>query len=64
MTKDNLITAKEGTSLETAKELLHKNRIEKLPIVDENFNLKGLITIKDIEKAIKFLMQAKTQKED
>ncbi len=62
MTKDNLITAKEGTSLETAKELLHKNRIEKLPIVDENFNLKGLITIKDIEKAIKFPDASKDSK--
>ena len=54
MTKDNLITAKEGTDIETAKELLHKNRIEKLPIVDDNFILKGLITIKDIQKAIKY----------
>lgn len=49
MTKD-LITAPEGTSLEEAKEILHQNRIEKLLVVDEEFNLKGLITIKDIEK--------------
>lgn len=54
MTKENLITAKEGTGLDAAKELLHKNRIEKLPIVDDNFILKGLITIKDIQKAIKY----------
>jgi IMP dehydrogenase len=54
MTKDKLITAPVGTSLETAKEILHKHRIEKLPVVDEEFNLRGLITIKDIEKRIKF----------
>lgn len=52
MTKDNLITAPVGTTLEDAKEILQKNRIEKLPVVDEAFNLKGLITIKDIEKRI------------
>ncbi len=62
MTKENLITAKEGTSLEKAKELLHKNRIEKLPIIDDDFNLKGLITIKDIEKAIKFPNSSKDSK--
>ncbi len=54
MTKENLVTAPEGTDLEMAKELLHKYRIEKLPIVDNNFNLKGLITIKDIEKKKKY----------
>ncbi len=54
MTKDNLVTAPEGTDLENAKELLHKYRIEKLPIVDEGFKLKGLITIKDIMKKIKY----------
>ncbi len=54
MTKDNLITAPVGTTLEQAKEILSKHRIEKLPIVDDKFNLKGLITIKDIEKAVKY----------
>ena len=51
MTKDNLVTAREGITLEEAKEILRRHKIEKLPIVDENFHLKGLITIKDIEKA-------------
>jgi IMP dehydrogenase len=50
MTKDNLVTAHEGITLEEAKKILHQNRIEKLPVVDENFMLKGLITIKDIDK--------------
>jgi len=54
MTKDKLITAPVGTNLETAKELLHKYKIEKLPIVDRDFTLKGLITIKDIEKRRKY----------
>jgi IMP dehydrogenase len=54
MTKEKLITAPVGTSLEEAKEILHQHRIEKLPVVDEEFNLKGLITIKDIEKRIKY----------
>jgi len=54
MTRDNLITVPVGTTLEQAKELLQKYRIEKLPIVDHNRNLKGLITIKDIQKAIEF----------
>ncbi|NLL46075.1 MAG: IMP dehydrogenase [Clostridiales bacterium] len=51
MTKENLITAREGTTLEEAKQILRRHKIEKLPIVDKNFALKGLITIKDIEKA-------------
>ena len=59
MTKENLITASEGTTMEEAKKLLKTHKIEKLPLVDENFNLKGLITIKDIEKAIKFPNAAK-----
>ncbi|MGI6161157.1 MAG: IMP dehydrogenase [Christensenellales bacterium] len=59
MTKDNLITAAVGTTLEQAKTLLSKHRIEKLPIVDENYMLRGLITIKDIEKNIKFPNSAK-----
>ena len=54
MTKDNLVTAKVGTSLAQAKEILQKKKIEKLPLVDDKFMLKGLITIKDIEKAIMF----------
>ena len=51
MTKDHLVTAPEGTTLDQAREILRKHKIEKLPIVDEQFHLKGLITIKDIEKA-------------
>jgi len=54
MTKDNLITAREGTTPEEAKDILKRHKIEKLPIVDEKFRLKGLITIKDIEKAITY----------
>lgn len=54
MTKDKLITAKEGITLESAREILHKNRIEKLLIVDDSGNLKGLITIRDIKKALQF----------
>lgn len=54
MTKKNLITASEGTTLEGAQKLLHKYKIEKLPIVDRNYRLKGLITIKDIEKKRKY----------
>ena len=50
MTSENLITASEGTSMEEAKELLKKHKIEKLPLVDSENNLRGLITIKDIEK--------------
>ena len=59
MTSENLITAKEGVTLEEAKKILAKARVEKLPIVDDDFNLKGLITIKDIEKAIKYPNAAK-----
>ena len=59
MTKDNLITAPEGTTMEDAKELLRQHKIEKLPIVDKDFNLKGLITIKDIEKSIQYPNSAK-----
>jgi len=54
MTKENLVTVKEGISLEESKKLLHKHRIEKLLVVDKDFNLKGLITIKDIEKMRKY----------
>ncbi len=59
MTSENLITVKEGTTLEEAKLVLAKHRIEKLPIVDDDFNLKGLITIKDIEKAVIYPNSAK-----
>ena len=61
MTSDGLITAREGVTLEEAKSILAKSRKEKLPIVDENFNLKGLITIKDIEKQIKYPLSAKDE---
>ncbi|MEP6887615.1 MAG: IMP dehydrogenase [Nitrospirales bacterium] len=54
MTKDNLITVPEGTTLEKAREILHEHRIEKLLVVDKQFILKGLITIKDIEKRIQY----------
>jgi len=59
MTKDNLITAPVGTTLQEAEVILQKHKIEKLPLVDEQFHLKGLITIKDIEKAIQFPNAAK-----
>lgn len=59
MTSEGLITAKEGITLEEAKQILAKARKEKLPIVDDDFNLKGLITIKDIEKTIKYPLAAK-----
>lgn len=59
MTQDNLVTAPIGTSLEEAKEILHRHRIEKLPIVDDQGVLSGLITIKDIEKVIQFPYSAK-----
>ena len=61
MTSEGLITAKEGITLEEAKEILAKSRKEKLPIVDDDFNLKGLITIKDIEKQIKYPLAAKDE---
>ncbi|OUQ69630.1 IMP dehydrogenase [Eubacterium sp. An11] len=58
---DGLVTAREGITLEEAKQILGKARKEKLPIVDENFNLKGLITIKDIEKQIRYPLSAKDE---
>jgi len=61
MTSEGLITAKQGITLEEAKQILAKSRKEKLPIVDDNFNLKGLITIKDIEKQIKYPLAAKDE---
>ena len=62
MTKDHLVTAKEGTTLEEAKRILSANKIEKLPIVDDQFHLKGLITIKDIEKAVAYPNSARDSK--
>ncbi len=59
MTSENLVTAKEGTTLEEAKEILAHAKVEKLPIVDDEGNLKGLITIKDIEKQMKYPNAAK-----
>jgi IMP dehydrogenase len=54
MTKENLITVSVGTTLDEAKEILHKHKVEKLLVVDRDFNLKGLITVKDIQKQIKY----------
>lgn len=61
MTKENLITAPEGTTLAEAQEILRAHKIEKLPIVDKDFNLKGLITIKDIEKAVQYPNSARDE---
>ncbi len=62
MTCENLVTAPVGTTLEDAEAILSKHKIEKLPLVDENFTLRGLITIKDIEKAQKYPNSAKDEK--
>ena len=59
MTRENLITALVGTTLEEAKQILTKHKVEKLPLVDEEGNLKGLITIKDINKSIKYPLSSK-----
>ena len=59
MTSEGLVTGREGTTLEEAKDILRRHKIEKLPIVDDNFRLKGLITIKDIEKVVKYPNSAK-----
>ena len=64
MTSEGLVTAKEGITLEDAKKILAKARKEKLPIVDDEGNLKGLITIKDIEKQIKSHCQQRMSRED
>ncbi len=61
MTHENLITAPEGTTLDEAQEILRRHKIEKLPIVDRDFNLKGLITIKDIEKAVQYPNSARDE---
>ena len=62
MTTKNLVTAREGVTLKEAKAILAKARVEKLPIVDNDFNLKGLITIKDIEKAVQYPNSARDEK--
>ena len=62
MTKENLVTAPEGTTLAEAKEILRKHKIEKLPIVDSEYRLKGLITIKDIDKAQVYPNSARDEK--
>ena len=59
MTKENLITVPVGTTLEQAEEILHKHRVEKLLVVDDKYNLKGLITVKDIQKKLKYPNAAK-----
>src|SRR3954469_18059475 len=59
MTKDNLITVPVGTTLEQAEAILHKHRVEKLLVVDDQYNLKGLITVKDIQKKLKYPNSAK-----
>ena len=61
MTSEHLVTAKEGITLMEAKSILARARVEKLPIVDDDFNLKGLITIKDIEKQIRYPFSAKDE---
>lgn len=61
MTKENLVTAKEGTSLEEAEKILQEKKVEKLPIVDEAGRLSGLITIKDIEKVVEYPNSAKDE---
>jgi len=61
MTSRDLVTVPRGTTLEEAKELLHRHRIEKLPVVDESFRLCGLITVKDIQKQIKYPHACKDQ---
>lgn len=61
MTKENLVTAPVGTTLEQAKEILQNYKVEKLPLVDDNYILRGLITIKDIEKAKRYPMAAKDE---
>jgi len=62
MTKENLVTVPVGTTLEEAKAILYHNKIEKLPVVDEHFRLKGLITVKDIQKRIQFPNASKDSK--
>jgi len=62
MTKENLITVPVGTTLEEAEQILHKHRVEKLLVVDDQYNLKGLITVKDIQKKLKYPSASKDEK--
>jgi IMP dehydrogenase len=62
MTKNHLVTVKQGVDLDAAKELLHQHRIEKLLVVDDEYQLKGLITVKDIEKKIQYPNACKDQR--
>ena len=61
MTKDNLITVPVGTTLDAAREILHQHKVEKLLVVDREFRLKGLITVKDIQKAVKYPIASKDE---
>ena len=61
MTKNNLITVPVGTTLDEAEEILHRHRVEKLLVVDDHYNLKGLITVKDIQKKLKYPNSAKDE---
>src|ERR1700690_380348 len=62
MTKENLITVPVGTTLEEAEQILHRHRVEKLLVVDDQYNLKGLITVKDIQKKLKYPNASKDEK--
>src|ERR1019366_7870809 len=62
MTKDNLITVPVGTTLEEAQKMLHTHRVEKLLVIDDAYNLKGLITVKDIQKKLKYPLACKDEK--
>ena len=62
MTKDNLVTVAVGTTLDQAKEILHRHKVEKLPVVDKDFRLKGLITVKDIQKKILYPLATKDER--
>lgn len=62
MTRDNLVTVPVGTTLDQAKEILHRHKVEKLPVVDEHFRLKGLITVKDIQKKIRYPLATKDER--
>ena len=64
MTKDHLITVPVGTTLEEAEKILHEHRVEKLLVVDDKYNLKGLITVKDIQKKLKYPNAAKDSHRD
>ena len=61
MTKDHLVTVAVGTTLEEAEKILHRHRVEKLLVVDEDYTLKGLITVKDIQKKLKYPNAAKDE---